>query len=187
MGKTASKRRESGRTERIYPDGMVVADSEVRRLIGKLRLRELYEACESFQLIREATFNPKGGWVDEWSLRLIKQVARETRRKCYHALLKAMLKAVKEGEKGVAAASLTAARVLELIVLHSRFDYISSEQVAGVIRDLMNARRIKPEHYNRSLRIVAGSSSPNASDGVERKRVGEPEGTNNGLETKNDE
>jgi hypothetical protein len=143
-----------GRGEVVYPDGMVVPDYEVRRVIKGLRLKQLAEACENFLLIREATCNPSGR-IDDWSLRLVKQVSKEAKGTRYNRVLKTIVKAVQRDERGVTAARLTASRALELMVLFTRFDFITSEQIAGAVRDLLDAKGGKSSR----LRCISGSIS----------------------------
>lgn len=157
--------------ETIYPDGMVASDRKVRVTLGRLRLWELAEVCEQFQLIGEATANAASGSIDAWSLRLIKQVTREARKKRLRKLFTAIVRAAQRDEKGVAAARLTASRALELIVLFTKFDFITSEQVAATVRDLLNAKTGKStRNYRASLRALGGSpSSPPTEETAEQE------------------
>jgi hypothetical protein len=166
MGKEKTdQERRNGRGDVVYPDGMVIPDYEVRRVIEGLRLRELAQACENFLLIREATCNPSGQ-IDDWSLRLVKQVSREAKETRYSRILKTIVGAVQRDERGVAAARLTASRALELMVMFTKFDFITSEQIAGTARDLLDAKGGKssrPRCVSAGLRVVSDSTSDSGS------------------------
>jgi hypothetical protein len=172
MDKHGTDQQKRKRAEVVYPDGMVVPDYEVRRIIGGLRLRQLAEACEHFLLIREATCSPSRS-VDDWSLRLIEQVSREAKKTRHNRILKAVVKALRRDERGVTAARLTASRALELIVLFTKFDFITSEQIAGAVRDLLDAKSGWPppsRSIPAALRVVRNQPGRNESSASDSKQ-----------------
>jgi hypothetical protein len=148
----------------VYPDGMVVSERELCQIIGGLRLRKLPLVIESFSLIAEATSVSVEERIDDWSLRLIKQVAREVRSKPCRALIKAIAVAVEDRYRGIAAARLTVIRVSELLDQYCRFNDLTPHRMLGSV-----IRQFEPPGSNRAnspplqvVRRTVGSTDPEA-------------------------
>ena len=107
----------------VYPDAMVVSAENVERFVFRLRLRLVRPVTEALEFVAAATDVPRDGSVDQQTLRLVKQVSREVKNKAYRKLMKAVVRAVQDGERGISAARLTANTALYHIARLTRCGY----------------------------------------------------------------
>jgi hypothetical protein len=114
--KEARKRASNESQNGEDPHPYVVAESEIRGLVGRLDIRSLSTVAARFQTVADLTsgaFDERKDPLDPSDLMLIKQIAAEDKRESYRRIMRAIITGVGQGQRGINAAHLTA----NLIVL----------------------------------------------------------------------
>ncbi|MEK6304646.1 MAG: hypothetical protein AABO41_28515 [Acidobacteriota bacterium] len=106
----------------------VVPESEIHDFVGSLRILDITTHAARFQVVAELTsgaFEDKIDKLDQSSLRLIEQMAREDDSEQFRLIMKAINAGVRQGRHGINAAHLTASRTVELAFRWTR-EYFSA-------------------------------------------------------------
>lgn len=100
------------------PHPYVVAESEIRELVGSLSVHDLSIVAAQFQVVADLTqgvFEEKRDQLDSADLALIKRIAGEGNSKDYRRIMSAIIASVAQGQRGINGAYLTASLVVHMI------------------------------------------------------------------------
>jgi hypothetical protein len=138
----------------------VIPESEIHEFVRSLGILDITTQAARFQVVADLTSNAFEDKIDELeqsSLRLIEQMAREDDSEQFHRIMRAINASVRQGRHGINAAHLTASRTVELAFRWTReyFSALSSyrEGLSGQRRRLLG----------RPSRRSAGAISDNSS------------------------
>jgi len=95
------------------PDGYVIAQKQIEDFIGCQTMYEAHITAERFVVVAEAAHAISRGEKVELNRRLIRYIASEDRNADYRQVMKAVIAAIEQGEKGAMAAFCTARYLLE--------------------------------------------------------------------------
>lgn len=105
--KRASRESRNGKDPHPY----VVAESEIRGLVGSLDIHYMSTVAARFQIVADLTsgaFEEKIDRLDPSDLMLIKRIASEDNSDCYSRIMRAIVAGLEQGRQGINAAHLTA-------------------------------------------------------------------------------
>jgi hypothetical protein len=109
--KQARKRASSESRNGMDPHPYVVAESEIRGLVGSLDIHYMSTVAAQFQIVADLTsgaFEESIDRLDPSDLMLIKRIAAEGNSEYYRRIMSAIVAGLEHGRQGINAAHLTA-------------------------------------------------------------------------------
>jgi len=125
----------------------VIPESEIHEFVESLGILDITTQAARFQVVAELTsnaFEDKIDELDQSSLRLIEQMAREDDSEQFRRIMRAINAGVKQGRHGINAAHLTASRTVELAFRWTA-EYLSAlssyrQELSGQTRLVLDRR-----------------------------------------------
>jgi hypothetical protein len=117
IAKKGSKKTNTEPLRRKSQKKYVVTETTMRDFIESLSIHDIDAAATRLQAIADITAEMLNNRIDRISqsdLKLMKQLARESKNKYYQQIMKAVIASIGQGPQGMKAAHLTAARTVEL-------------------------------------------------------------------------
>jgi len=112
MSLKQARKRASGETRNEKdPHPYVVAESEIRSLVGRLDIHSMRTVAARFQIVADLTsgaFEESIDRLDPSDLMLIKRIAAEGNSESYRRIMRAIIASLGQGRQGINAAYLTA-------------------------------------------------------------------------------
>ncbi len=127
-----------------YLGEAVVSENEIHDFIKSLRVGDWDSFAARMQVVVDtasALIENVAGEIDESKLRLIKQVARESKDKSYQQIMGAIIAAIEQGGEGIKSARKTAAMAVDHVFIWTPDYFYALKQYGNKLRD--SRRRAK--------------------------------------------